>query len=101
MSNCFIGAGSVTHDPAKPQLSARAEEILVRITEGQTTKTIASALGMTRHTVDWQVRTLYRHFRVKGVALLVHAAIRGGWITHPSDQAPGRGLRNFLLANNQ
>ena len=87
MSNSFVGAGWLTRDPGKPQLSALAQEILVRVTDGQTTKTIASALGTTRHTVDWQMRTLYRRFRVKGIALLVHAAIRGGWITHPAEQA--------------
>jgi DNA-binding CsgD family transcriptional regulator len=96
MSNSFIGAGPLTHDREKPHLSALAQEILVRVTDGQTTKTIASALGTTRHTVNWQVRTLYRRFRVNGVALLVHAAIRGGWITHPAEQAPWRGFTNLL-----
>ncbi len=72
------------HGPRRPHLSPLAQEILVRLTDGQTTKAIASALGVTRDIVDGRVRTIYRRFRVKGVAKLVHAAIREGWIAHPA-----------------
>ena len=86
MSNSFVGAGSFTHDRERPQLSSLAQEILVRLTDGQTVKSIASDLGLTRDVVDGRVRTIYRRFRVKGVAQLVHAAIREGWIMHPWDR---------------
>jgi DNA-binding NarL/FixJ family response regulator len=54
----FFGAGSLIHDRGKPQLSALAQEILVRLTDGQTIKAIASDLGTTRAKVDWRVRTI-------------------------------------------
>jgi len=83
MSGRCLGSGSLTRVQAR-QLSSLAREILSRVTDGQTIRAIACDLGMTRDVVDWQVRTLYRHFGVKGVAQLVHAAIRDGWIEHPS-----------------
>jgi DNA-binding CsgD family transcriptional regulator len=67
-----------------PQLSPLSQQILVRVTDGKTIKTIASELGTTRDVVDGQMRRIYQHFRVKGIALLVHAAIREGWIQHPA-----------------
>jgi len=84
MSNNSVGTGSFTNRGGKPQLSALAQEILVRLTEGQRVKSIASDLGMTRDVIDGRVRAIYRRFRVKGVAKLVHAAIREGWIAHPA-----------------
>jgi len=68
------------HDRGKPELSPLAAEILVRVTDGQTIKAIASDLGTTRDVVDYRLRTIYRQLRVKGVAQLVHAAISKGWI---------------------
>jgi DNA-binding CsgD family transcriptional regulator len=65
------------------QLSSFAQQILVRVTSGQKVKTIASELGTTRDVVDGQLRQIYKYFRVRGIALLVHAAIREGWIEHP------------------
>jgi DNA-binding CsgD family transcriptional regulator len=66
------------------QLSPLSQEVLVRITDGKKITTIASELGTTRHVVDGQMRRIYRHFGVRGIALLVHAAIREGWIEHPA-----------------
>jgi len=86
MSNTFINSKPVVNDRSKPHLSPLAQEILVRLTDGQTTKTIASELGVTRDIVDGRVRRIYRRFGVKGVARLVHAAIREGWIAHPAVQ---------------
>ena len=74
-------------DRGRPHLSPLAQAILVRLMDGQTTKAIACALGTTRDIVDGRVRTIYLRFRVKGVAQLVHAAIREGWIDHPAEQA--------------
>ena len=65
------------------QLSAFSQQILVRVTDGKKIRTIASELGTTRNVVDGQLRRIYQHFRVKGVAQLVQAAIREGWIEHP------------------
>ena len=86
MSNNLVGAGPLVDDPETPYLSPLAQEILVRLTDGQRVKTIACALDTTRDIVDGQVRRIYRRFRVKGVAQLVHAAIREGWISHPFGQ---------------
>ena len=91
MSNRLVGGGSPTHNRGRRHLSPLAQEILVRLTNGQSIKAIASALGTTRDIVDGRARTIYRHFRVKGVAQLVHAAIREGWITHPAEQAGNNG----------
>ena len=84
MTNNFVDTGSNKHDPGRPRLCPLSQEILVRLTDGQTIKAIASAMGSTRDKVDGRVRTIYRRFRVKGVARLVHAAIREGWIAHPA-----------------
>ena len=65
------------------QLSALSQQILVRVTNGQKVKTIASELGTTRDVVNGQIRRFYEHFRVRGIAMLVHAAIREGWIENP------------------
>jgi DNA-binding CsgD family transcriptional regulator len=84
MSGRYLGSGSLMNDRGRPYLSSLAQEILFRVTEGQTVKVIASNLGTSRDKVDWQMRLIYRRFRVKGVAQLVHAAIREGWIEHPA-----------------
>jgi DNA-binding NarL/FixJ family response regulator len=86
MANNFVGERANTPEPDKPKLSAATQEILLRLTDGQRVKKIASDLGVTRDAVDGRVRRLYRYFRVKGIAQLVHAAVRGGWITHPAEQ---------------
>jgi len=90
MAETCFGSVAFMDERGRRQLSSLAQEILVRLTDGQTTKTIACDLGMTRDVVDWQVRRLYLHFRVKGVAQLVHAAIRDGWIEHPCSVVSGR-----------
>jgi DNA-binding NarL/FixJ family response regulator len=74
-----------------PQLSSLSQQVLVRITDGKKIETIASELGTTRDIVDGQLRRIYRHFSVKGIALLVHAAIREGWIEHPAGTNAQRG----------
>ena len=71
------------HGGGKLLLSPVAQHILLRVTDGQSREQIASNLGMTRDQIDWQVRRIYRHFNVSGIARLVHAAIRQGWIEHP------------------
>jgi DNA-binding CsgD family transcriptional regulator len=73
------------HGNEESQLSPLSKEILVRVTDGQTVKVIASDLGMTRDKVDWQLRVIYRYFGVRGVAQLVHAAIREGLISYPAE----------------
>ena len=75
-------------EPLTPRLSPFSQEILVRVTNGQKLKAIASELGTTRDVVDGQMRRIYRHFRVRGIAQLVHAAIREGWIEHPAAEIP-------------
>ncbi len=71
-------------EPVSPQLSALSQQILVRVTNGEKIRKIASELGTTRDVVDGHLRRIYQHFRVKGIAQLVRAAIREGWIDHPA-----------------
>jgi DNA-binding NarL/FixJ family response regulator len=68
-------------------LPALSRQILVRVTNGEKVKKIASELGTTRDVVDGQIRRIYQHFRVRGIAQLVHAAIREGWIEHPAENS--------------
>ena len=84
MSKFVLRSGPLIHRRKTPLLCPLAQEILVRLTDGQTIKAIASALGTTRDGIDARVRTMYRRFRVRGVAQLVHAAIREGWIADPA-----------------
>jgi DNA-binding CsgD family transcriptional regulator len=86
MAKSSVGSGSAPHNSRRPELSALTQEVLVRLTDGQRVKEIASELGLTRDAVDGRVRRLYRIFRVKGVAHLVQAAVRGGWISHPAEE---------------
>ena len=69
---------------ATAQLSRLSHQVLVSFTDGKKIEAIASELGTTRHVVDGHLRRIYRHFRVRGIARLVHAAIREGWIEHPA-----------------
>src|SRR5690349_22808889 len=87
------GSGSFTDDGGNLQLSPVAQYILLRVTDGHKVKVIASELGMTRDQVNWQVRRIYRYFQVKGVARLVHAAIRHGWIAHPKSAEAATSLK--------
>jgi DNA-binding NarL/FixJ family response regulator len=87
-NNNFVGTSSALMErQGRPALSTVTQKILVRLTDGQRVKEIASDLGVTRDVVDGRVRRLYRCFGVKGIAKLVHAAVRGGWISHPAKQA--------------
>ena len=72
------------NEKVTPHLSPLSQHILVSVTNGKKIKTIASELGTTRDVVDGQIRRIYRYFRVRGIALLVHAAIREGLIEHPT-----------------
>ena len=81
-------------EQVSPQLSAFARQILVRVTNGEKVKVIASELGTTRDVVNGQIRSIYQQFRVRGLAQLVHAAIRQSWIEHPAEEGTARfGLR--------
>jgi len=83
----FFGAGSLIHDRGKPQLSELAQEILVRLTDGQTIKAICFRLGHHASQSGLASEDNLSAFRVKGVAELAHAAVREGWVTHPAGQA--------------
>jgi len=85
MAKGYLASRQLMHGNEESQLSPLSKEILVRVTDGQTVKVIASDLGMTRDKVDWQLRVIYRYFGVRGVAQLVHAAIREGLISYPAE----------------
>jgi DNA-binding CsgD family transcriptional regulator len=83
MAKGYLASGQLINGRKEPQLSPLSKEILVRVTDGQPVKVIASDLGITRDKVDWQLRGIYRYFGVRGIAHLVHAAIREGLIAYP------------------
>ena len=85
MATGYMASGPFMNRREEPRLTPLSKEILVRITDGQTAKEVASDLGITPDKVEWQMRVMYRYFRVRGIALLVHAAIREGLIAHPAD----------------
>jgi DNA-binding CsgD family transcriptional regulator len=84
MAKAYLASRQFMNGNEESQLSPLSKEILVRVTDGQSVKVIASDLGMTRDKVDWQVRVIYRYFGVRGIAQLVHAAIREGLISYPA-----------------
>jgi DNA-binding NarL/FixJ family response regulator len=59
-------------------LSAREREILQRIADGQTTKTIASALGVSGKTIETHRRRLMEKLGLHSVAELTKYAVRAG-----------------------
>jgi DNA-binding CsgD family transcriptional regulator len=85
MAKGYLASRQFMNGNEESQLSPLSKEILVRVTDGQSVKVIASDLGMTRDKVDWQVRVIYRYFGVRGIAQLVHAAIREGLISCPAE----------------
>jgi DNA-binding NarL/FixJ family response regulator len=63
---------------APKNLSAREREILQRIADGQTTKTIASALGVSVKTIETYRRRLMEKLGLHSVAGLTKYAVRAG-----------------------
>jgi DNA-binding NarL/FixJ family response regulator len=68
---------------ATAPLSPREREVLTLIAQGQTSKEIASALGVSFGTVDTHRTNLMRKLKIRNVAGLVVYAFRAGLIEVP------------------
>jgi two-component system, NarL family, response regulator NreC len=73
----YLTRSSLSPDP----LTSREREIVQRIAEGQTTKEIASALGLSVKTVESHRSSLMRKLDIHETATLVRYAIRRGLTT--------------------
>ena len=73
----YLTRPSLSPDP----LTSREREIVQRIAEGQTTKEIASALGLSVKTVESHRSSLMRKLDIHETATLVRYAIRRGLTT--------------------
>ena len=73
----YLTRSSLSPDP----LTSREREIVQRIAEGQTTKEIASALGLSVKTVESHRNSLMRKLDIHETATLVRYAIRRGLTT--------------------
>ena len=73
----YLTRSSLSPDP----LTSREREIVQRIAEGQTTKEIASALGLSVKTVESHRSNLMRKLDIHETATLVRYAIRRGLTT--------------------
>ena len=73
----YLTRSSLPPDP----LTSREREIVQRIAEGQTTKEIASALGLSVKTVESHRSSLMRKLDIHETATLVRYAIRRGLTT--------------------
>ena len=76
------GKSSTTPIPQVP-LSPREREVLTLIAQGQTSKEIASELGVSFGTVDTHRTNLMRKLKIRNVAGLVVYAFRAGLIEVP------------------
>ena len=78
-----IGAAAVkTEDDRKlEQLSGRQREVLQRIADGQNTKQIASAMGITVKTVEAHRLRVMRRLQIDNVVGLVRFALRTGLVS--------------------
>lgn len=73
----YLTRSSLSPDP----LTSREREIVQRIAEGQTTKEIASALGLSVKTVESHRSSLMRKLDIHETATLMRYAIRRGLTT--------------------
>ena len=61
-------------------LTARETEVLNLLSKGLANKQIASALGISEHTVKFHVSSIYTKLNVTNRTEAVRAGLRGGWI---------------------
>jgi DNA-binding NarL/FixJ family response regulator len=69
--------------PAGPQaepLTTREEEVLRQLVKGQIKKEIADELGISQHTVDMHLRSVYRKLQVRSQTEAVSTALRQGLV---------------------
>jgi DNA-binding CsgD family transcriptional regulator len=66
-------------DPAPTDLAPLARQVLRYFLEGDTDKQVAARLGLTRHTVNWYAKVVFRHFGVTSRPELLARWVRRGW----------------------
>lgn len=66
-------------DPSPTDLAPLARRVLRCFLEGDTDKQVALRLGLTRHTVNWYAKVVFRHFGVSSRAELLARWVRRGW----------------------
>jgi len=69
-------------DPFPSDLPPRPRAVLKLILEGEGDKQIAQKLGISIHTVNQYVKTVFHHFNVQSRAELMARWIRRGWKSH-------------------
>jgi len=72
--------------PEVPMLSAREQQVLARLPEGETLESIADALDVSRRTVKTYVSRIYTKLRVQNRAQAVVVAARHGLLPSGSGQ---------------
>jgi len=65
---------------ANSPLTARETEVLNLLSKGLANKQIASALGISEHTVKFHISSIYAKLNVTNRTEAVRAGLRGGWI---------------------
>lgn len=68
-----------TIEPCPSELPPRTRQVLRCVLEGDTDKQVALRLGVTRHTVNQYLKSIYRHFQVTGRSELLARWVRRGW----------------------
>jgi DNA-binding NarL/FixJ family response regulator len=71
----------ISRNSASPALSARELEVLKRMADGQTTKEIAFALGVSAKTIDSHRLRIFVKLGINSVAELIKFAVREGLTT--------------------
>lgn len=78
------GAGSMSFPELKDRLvyhpTAREREVLVRMANGESSKAIASALGLSLHTVNTHRKNLLQRTGLPNSAALIAQAAEEGWV---------------------
>lgn len=76
--------GTPSESPAaSPSPSAREAEVLRLVARGYTAEEVATALGVSPHTVQTFVRRIYTKLQVRSRAEAVREATRQGWLHAP------------------
>jgi DNA-binding CsgD family transcriptional regulator len=73
------GALTGYQEPSPSSLSPRVRLVLQCLLEGDSDKQVATRLGITRHTVNQYIKTIFGHFAVTSRAELLARWIKRGW----------------------
>lgn len=73
-------------EPSPADLTPQVRRVLRCLLEGEGDKQIALRLGLSRHTINFHTKAIYRHFRVRGRHELMARWIRRGWSSVGPDE---------------